>query len=329
MGPAPSASEEVGVFERVWERLPAAKWGKRQAERELLCRNFPLLIHNFNRILWNPEWFFLQLREARLETSLSGPLALPLGLLILLWRFDDLVYECPRCGGPFFALGVKDSARGKAHVARGICGRCGGWFDLDRTREFADRYRVIQGQARLYRNDPEAQKHPDEVFDPRHGWDGRDIRVPIVPFAVKPLSLPELLTALESPQSEYTLPPARRPALGYEELRLVRIDRHPRWKKLRRRKRQASPLSASEASLHDFAETRRTQLEKRDKLLDMPPFPLGRSCPGCGREQVSTLVLRPILECPILFTRIDPHHLCDGRRVVYQDTFDEQPLPKG
>ena len=79
--------------------------------------------------------------------------------------------------------------------------------------------------------------------------------------------------------------------------------------------------------VHDIAQWRARKAARSDIPIGAPPFVLAEPCEGCGEQRVSTMVWRMDStgqRAP--FPRIEPHFLCRGGRVLWQEITDA-PIP--
>jgi hypothetical protein len=53
-----------------------------------------------------------------------------------------------------------------------------------------------------------------------------------------------------------------------------------------------------------------------------PPFLLEEPCPGCGIPRVATMVWRRTGQESTPLPRVEPHFLCRGGEVLYQEVTD-------
>ena len=73
----------------------------RREEDELLRQHLPVILANSDRILETPRYFFCRLGTAFMSSLwiFGGGGPIPLGVLVLLWKAGEMIFECPGCGG--------------------------------------------------------------------------------------------------------------------------------------------------------------------------------------------------------------------------------------
>jgi hypothetical protein len=81
-------------------------------------------------------------------------------------------------------------------------------------------------------------------------------------------------------------------------------------------------------ALVDLAAFRAKRKAAADVPIGSPPFVLEEPCAGCGARRVSIMVWRDLTGRgePVPFPRIEPHFLCRGGHVVWQEITDA-PIP--
>ena len=171
----------------------------------MLRREFPLIIRNLHHILRTPRFFYHQLESAYIWTfwAFGGGGPVPFGLLALVWKRGSLQFQCPKCGGHFYALGTGGGFSGGR--VWGICADC------RKEAEFPAPYWpaplfAVGPLLRPYRNEPIIAMGQRPKFDWRDGLKGETTPDRIVLPAVGTVTLSALLAELRAADTGAVIP---------------------------------------------------------------------------------------------------------------------------
>jgi hypothetical protein len=169
----------------------------RQEEDDLLRRNLRLILANSDRIDGTPRYFFCQLRTAYLSSPwiFGGGGSIPLGVLLLLWKVGEMIFDCPGCEGKFHAEGISGSILSGCGSAWGHCLDCNEWQKI--RRDHMGRTILAVGPLlRAHRNEPVIQKGKQPRFDWKDGLVGESTPDTVIVPAVEPVDLRTLVAEL-------------------------------------------------------------------------------------------------------------------------------------
>ena len=73
-----------------------------------------------------------------------------------------------------------------------------------------------------------------------------------------------------------------------------------------------------------IAQWRARRAARADVPIGAAPFVLEEPCPGCGQRRVATMVWRRLSQdaLPVPLPRMEPHFLCRGGEVLFQEITD-------
>lgn len=182
---------------------PVGDPNARHVEDWFLVEHFPTVHANIDRIVETPRYFFCQLRSAWLSAPFvfggGGPI--PLGVLALLWRVGEMIYDCPICGERFFAVGACGSVLSGCGSVWGVCLHC-------RKRRFSRRQCgssiIAVGELlAVHRNEAVIAKGKQPRFDWAEGLMGESSPDRVIVPAITALDLERLVREiLAFPESE-------------------------------------------------------------------------------------------------------------------------------
>ena len=153
--------------------IPETAAEKQAEETAILCRNFEVIVNNFETILENEQYFYCQIGTAFLSMPYIGPDGpIPLGVLVLLWQKGDLIKQCPRCGGSAYILGAGGSPLSGTHGWWGICRTCGETKRRRGEGSFGAIWKPITEMLQQYHNESIIQKGKRPYFDWKDGLAG-------------------------------------------------------------------------------------------------------------------------------------------------------------
>ena len=164
---------------------------------QLLRQHLPLMLANSDRILRTPRYFFCQLGRSYLSSVwvFGGGGPIPLGVLLLLWNAGELLFDCPRCGNSFHAVGISGSILSGCGSAWGPCINCNEQqsFRLDHMGETI---LAVGPLLRVHRNEAIIERSKQPRFDWKDGLVGESIPDRVIVPAITPASLPTLIAEL-------------------------------------------------------------------------------------------------------------------------------------
>ncbi|MFH1024615.1 MAG: hypothetical protein V1809_14635 [Planctomycetota bacterium] len=95
-------------------------------EDGLFRENFRLILSRQEEILARSDYFYCTFGSAWLSIAYIGPGGtIPLGALLLLWRWGQLIEKCPSCGGKVYIAVAGGSPLSGSHNCHGVCAGCG------------------------------------------------------------------------------------------------------------------------------------------------------------------------------------------------------------
>lgn len=97
---------------------------QRQKEDFLFSRNIDMLLTNTDYIINKPELHFCTFGNAYLSIAYMRGGHIPLGILLSLWRDNELIDTCPDCGGRLLIIGSGGSPLSGTHSYWGYCEKC-------------------------------------------------------------------------------------------------------------------------------------------------------------------------------------------------------------
>lgn len=184
---------------------PGGTSESRRIEMEELRRSFPLIVRNLDHILKTPRLFFCQLQSAYTWAFWIGPSGpVPLGVLALLWQQGKMIFDCPECGGRFYALGVGGSF--SSSEVWGLCADCNYDGKFSCFPGWLQNYSEVAKLLPFYKNEPVIEYGKRPRFDWKYGLVGETTPDKIVVPAVEPASLTTLLAELEVAEAGAVIP---------------------------------------------------------------------------------------------------------------------------
>jgi hypothetical protein len=167
-------------------------------EGEILAGNLDLLLENSALILGKPAWFQCRLEPAYLAYWGGGDI--PLGVLLLLWQGEKMLFVCAKCGSTVHLLGLGSTPFGSKQGCWGICRGCGRWSNF-RPRAIGGDFFYANAKAvrlllKRYRNEYVLEREED---GPIFTWRGlKDVKkkVMVKLRKVEPVTLEQLVIEL-------------------------------------------------------------------------------------------------------------------------------------
>jgi hypothetical protein len=169
----------------------------RQEEDALLRRHLRLILANADRVLETPRYFFCQLRTAFMSSLwvFGGGGPIPLGVLLLLWKSGEMIFECRGCRGRLYAVGISASILSGCGGAWGLCLDCNQQQDTRRDH-MGETILAVGPLLRTYRNEPVIEKGKQPRFDWKYGLVGESTHDRVIVPAVEPVDLRTLIEEL-------------------------------------------------------------------------------------------------------------------------------------
>ena len=175
----------------------------RQEEDELLRQHLPVILANSDRILETPRYFFCRLRTAYMSSLwiFGGGGPIPLGVLLLLWKAGEMIFECPGCGGHFYAVGISGSILSGCGSAWGPCLNCNQRQHIRRDH-MGETILAVGPLLRIHRNESVIEKGKQPRFDWKEGLVGESTPDRVIVPAVEPVDLRTLIAELGGSELE-------------------------------------------------------------------------------------------------------------------------------
>jgi len=179
----------------------------RQEEDELLQQHLPLILANSDRILETPRYFFCRLRTAYMSSlwMFGGGGSIPLGVLLLLWKAGEMVFECPGCGGQFYAVGTSGSILSGCGSAWGYCLSCNQGQSIRRDH-MGKTILAVGALLGTHRNESVIKKGKQPRFDWKEGLVGESTPDRVIVPAIEPVDLRTLIARLGGSELEVVSP---------------------------------------------------------------------------------------------------------------------------
>lgn len=169
----------------------------RQEEDEFLRQHLSVILANSDRILETPRYFFCRLGAAYMSSLwiFGGGGPIPLGVLLLLWKADKMIFECPGCGSHFYAVGISGSILSGCGAAWGPCLDCNQRQSIRRDH-MGETILAVGPLLRIHRNESVIEKGKQPRFDWKEGFVGESTPGRMIVPAVEPVGFRTLIAEL-------------------------------------------------------------------------------------------------------------------------------------
>lgn len=121
----------------------------RQNDFFLFRDNIDLILDKSEQILTDPKLYCCTWSAAYIGGSMTGLVHTFLGVLLELWKKEELIDKCPDCGGRVFILGAGGSNLSGSHTWHGVCHGCRKW-QTGRKAGFSLLYGPVREQVKRY-----------------------------------------------------------------------------------------------------------------------------------------------------------------------------------
>jgi hypothetical protein len=167
----------------------------RRVEDEFFQAHVSVILANSDRILANPRYFFCQLGSAWLSVAFwfGGGGKIPLGVLVALWQRGEMVFDCPRCQGQFYAVGISGSILSGCGRVWGCCANCRSYV---RSLDAATSILAVGNMLRVHRNEAVIERGGQPRFDWAQGLVGESTPDRVIVPAIEGVDLKTLVEEL-------------------------------------------------------------------------------------------------------------------------------------
>jgi len=176
---------------------PNTKAEERKKEMEYLCRNFGIILKNFNTVLENENYFFCEIGNAFLSMPyIAAGGHIPLGVLVLLWKEGNLIRKCPSCDGKLYVMGCGGSPLSGSCNWWGICCTCREEKSQEGDSGFSSFFVPVHRMMKRYLNESIIQKGKRQYFSWKDGLAGETTPDIIIKEKTKGVNVKTLIKEL-------------------------------------------------------------------------------------------------------------------------------------
>jgi hypothetical protein len=186
--------EERTVVQNI---LPPAKTkAEHQSDFDLFLNHFKLILEHQEIILNTPKYFQILLERFHVGTSITGIAYIPLGVLLLLWRDEELICQCPECNGNSYIFQAGGSLLSGDHRYTAICPECKRCF-CGRASSFGEIYSPICSILKKYPNTETILKRRTTTFSWGQGLVGKPTPDEVIDSGIPTIEFKSLIKLLD------------------------------------------------------------------------------------------------------------------------------------
>jgi hypothetical protein len=147
-------------------------------------------------IIKTPEYFYILLEGFHVGTSITGISYIPIGGLLLLWRDEELICQCPECDGKAYIFQAGGSILSGNHSFTAICPECLRCF-CDKASSFQEIYFPIFSKLKKYPNKRIIFKRKTQGFSWGQGLVGKPTPDEIIDSGIPTIEFKSLIANLK------------------------------------------------------------------------------------------------------------------------------------